>query len=117
MDTKTQIKEIKRFVKWARAELGIQGRVVVRLRLGRMQHGAQSTFGGFDLRTGKITVSVKDRHLLDVLRTIAHEMCHQRQAEIKPLSGNDGKTGSAIENQANSVAGILLRNWGKTGIS
>jgi hypothetical protein len=53
--------------------------------------------------------------LADILRTIAHEMVHQRQNEIGTIVNPavDGATGSPVENQANVIAGILLRDYGK----
>jgi hypothetical protein len=114
MEQDALVPEVTNFVKWAKKQLGIQGSVVVRLRRNRMKHGTQSTFGGFDPTSGKITVSVEGRHLLDICRTIAHEMTHQKQSESHSFSSQDGETGSDIENQANAVAGILMRNWGKS---
>lgn len=38
-----------------------------------------------------------------------HELAHRAQAEIRPLTAQDGVTGSDIENEANALAGILLR--------
>ena len=108
------VPEITKFVKWAKTELDIQTPVVVRLRSKRMKHGVQSTFGGYDPSTGKITVSIDGRHLLDICRTIAHEMAHQKQAESHNFTDEDGATGSDVENQANAIAGILMRNWGKS---
>ena len=108
------VPEITQFVKWAKKELDIQGPVVVRLRSRRMKHGIQSTFGGYDPVNRKITVSVDGRHILDICRTLAHELVHQKQSEGRELTNQDGETGSDIENEANSVAGILMRNWGKS---
>lgn len=108
------VPEITQFVKWAKKELDIQTPVVVRLRSHRMKQGVHSTFGGFDPQTKKITVSVDGRHILDICRTIAHELVHQKQSEAQELTNQDGETGSDIENEANSVAGILMRIWGKS---
>ena len=49
----------------------------------------------------------------DILRTIAHELVHRKQDELGLLNSDSGKTGSKHENQANSIAGILLRTFGK----
>lgn len=113
MKQKRLAQEIHEFAKWARKKLGIQTRVRIRLRGARMQHGTQNTFGGYDFHSGIITVATAGRHPIDIMRTIAHEMCHQRQHELKPLVADDGQTGSDIENQANAIAGILMREWGK----
>jgi hypothetical protein len=111
MRRKQLINDIRAFAQWAKNKLGIQSPVKIRLRGSRMQNAEQSSFGGYDLTTGLITVSTSGRHLMDVMRTIAHEMCHQRQHELKPLSSEDGITGSDAENQANAIAGILMREW------
>ena len=106
-------REIREFARWARKKLGITTPVRIRLKRKRMRQGTQNTFGGYDFRSGVISVAVQGRHPIDVMRTIAHEMCHQRQHERKPLTATDGITGSQIENQANAIAGILMRQWGK----
>jgi predicted metalloprotease len=56
------------------------------------------------------------RLIADVLRTIAHEMVHHKQNEMGVLKNLEeaGKAGTKFENQANSIAGILIREYGKT---
>jgi hypothetical protein len=51
----------------------------------------------------------------DICRTIAHELVHRKQDEMGFIKDRNtaGETGSPIENQANAVAGILLRDYGK----
>ena len=41
-------------------------------------------------------------------------MVHHKQNELGLMHPDSGKTGSDIENQANSVAGVMMRNFGKT---
>jgi len=70
--------------------------------------GGGSSFGEFD---GDIRVVTKGRHPVDVMRTLAHELVHWKQRTMNmPLDGADG---SETENQANAIAGILLRKFGK----
>ena len=59
----------------------------------------------------QIYVSVVNRHPVDILRSLAHEMVHYRQM----LDGQNilGYTGSRHENEANAKAGIVLRDYGK----
>lgn len=99
------------FVVWCKPRLGIQGPVRVRLVNRDIQNGHQKTFGYYDPRTKQIVVCIKDRHPTDVIRTLAHELVHRAQANIRELTAEDGATGSDIENQANALAGILLRLW------
>ena len=70
-----------------------------------------NSFGRFEPDTNELHVSLNDRHLLDILRTTAHELAHCRQNELKPLPDEAGATGSKWENQANAVAGVIMRDW------
>jgi hypothetical protein len=51
--------------------------------------------------------------LADVLRTIAHEMVHHKQNLKGILNINSGQDASPEENQANQLAGLLLRVYGR----
>ena len=70
---------------------------------------AGSSFGVFD--GNSIHVVTMDRHPMDVMRTLAHELTHWKQrVEGQELDGGDG---SETENQANATAGIIMRRFGK----
>lgn len=71
------------------------------------------TFGKYDPSQQFITVYIKNRNLADVLRTLAHELVHHRQQEENRLDANSGQTGSEIENEANYLAGQIMRDYGK----
>ena len=70
------------------------------------------SLGMYNPSTDKLLVIKGSRMIADILRTLAHELVHRKQDELKPLSAEDGKTGSDIENEANAAAGILLRQFG-----
>ena len=65
--------------------------------------------------TGLIRVYIKERALPDVLRSLAHELTHCKQDVEGRLTNPelDGKTGSPIENEANTMAGIIMRQFGE----
>ena len=67
------------------------------------------TFGYYDTDAKTLTVSSSDRHLADIMRTLAHELVHLAQDEQR--QDIDGSDGSKHENQANAVAGVLMRKW------
>lgn len=71
------------------------------------------SFGGYSPSEKKIYLNTGGRHLADVLRTLAHEMVHHQQNLKGILTRNAGETGSEFENEANSVAGVIMRNYGK----
>ena len=67
------------------------------------------TFGYFDTMDQSITVSYNGRHQMDTMRTLAHELVHCKQREEREEL--DGSDGSPDENEANAMAGVLLRRW------
>ena len=71
------------------------------------------SFGTFFPDTREIWIYVGNRNLADILRTLAHELVHQKQNQDGRICYESGETGSEIENEANSMAGVLLRNYGK----
>jgi hypothetical protein len=72
------------------------------------------SFGGYRPGAEHITITVKNRHVMDVCRTLAHELVHYKQDLNKELEDPEaGSTGSPQENDANAQAAIILRNWGK----
>jgi Zn-dependent peptidase ImmA (M78 family) len=105
------VDQVKSFVRWARPQLGLHGRIQIRLTRKQARNGNQHTFGYFDIENNCIVVCVRNRHINDVLRTVAHEIIHLAQHQRSPLGVEDGRTGSNIENQANAVAGVLMRKW------
>jgi len=71
--------------------------------------GCDYSFGVFN--GGTIKVVAANRHPVDVMRTLAHELVHWKQrTENMTLDGN---TGSETENQANAIAGIIMRKFGQ----
>jgi predicted nucleotidyltransferase len=111
-DTDKQL--LKKFIGFAIKELGIQ-KPPTSLTLSRDNDMAKKhrTFGSFDPNSDKIWLYVKNRNMADLLRTLAHELVHRKQAEDNRIDYNSGETGSDIENEANAQAGVLLRKFGK----
>ena len=72
------------------------------------------SFGGYQPGGEHITITVKNRHVMDVCRTLAHELVHYSQDLKSELEDDDaGATGSPQENEANARAAVIMRNWGK----
>lgn len=70
--------------------------------------GGNSSFGVFD---GTIKVVSKNRHPIDVMRTLAHELIHWKQRTAGETM--DGSDGSETENNANALAGSIMRKFGR----
>ena len=112
--TESQTATLGEFIKYAIKNLAIQ-KPPSGLTLSYDTNAARkrSTFGTFNPENDKIWLYVGNRNMADILRTLAHELVHRKQAEDGRLDIISGETGSEIENEANAQAGILLRNFGK----
>lgn len=73
----------------------------------------QPTFGRYQDASGTLEVVKKNRHPVDILRTLAHELTHYKQDTEHELGPHSGDTGSSIENQAHEVAGVIMRHIDK----
>jgi hypothetical protein len=71
----------------------------------------QPTFGRYINDLLVIELGIGNRHPVDILRTLAHELVHFKQDQAGKLGIHSGNTGSPEENQANEVAGIIMRHF------
>jgi Zn-dependent peptidase ImmA (M78 family) len=71
------------------------------------------SFGVYKNESNEIEVVATNRNLADILRTIAHEFVHYKQGKEGKLNPNSGETGSNEENEANALAGVLMREFGR----
>jgi cytidyltransferase-like protein len=110
----SQTATIGEFVKYAIKNLGIQN-PPRNLSLSYDTNKAKEmrSFGYFSPNDNKIWVYCANRNMADILRTLAHELVHRKQDEDGRINYESGKTGSKIENEANAMAGVLLRDFGK----
>lgn len=69
------------------------------------------SFGQFDPDAKVLHLATSGRHVLDILRTMAHELTHCKQNEKDRLPDNAGETGSWWEDEANAMAGRIMRHW------
>jgi hypothetical protein len=69
------------------------------------------SWGGYRPGDKSIHIVIAKRHPADIFRTLAHELVHYKQDITGRLQPGDGKTGSDIENEANSRAAIIMRNF------
>lgn len=70
---------------------------------------SDTTTGGYRKDNNTITCLYQDRALIDILRSIAHEIEHQRQNRFNLIGDNPQNIGGFLENDANIIAGILIK--------
>ncbi|MCK9416997.1 hypothetical protein M0Q97_10095 [Candidatus Dojkabacteria bacterium] len=71
------------------------------------------SFGKYSPETNELLVVIANRNLADILRTLAHELVHHRQRLDNKLDVDSNADGSEIENEANSLAAVFMREYGK----
>ncbi len=101
------------FIKCACHELDLQSIPKIKIIGSHVHNEHSNSFASYVPGKQEINLMVKNRHILDVLRSLAHEMVHFKQDITGNLPPGAGKTGSDQENEANAVAGKIMREYSK----
>jgi len=109
-----KIKIIKDFVKYCYYQLGIKSSPEIIIVSDKNWVKEKKSFGCYEPEAKTVHAYLGNRNLADFLRTLAHELIHHKQNEDGLIKMGSGETGSDIENEANSKAGVILRDYGKT---
>lgn len=110
---KEDVLNVSDFVNFAKDFLGIDDNVKVELAFEKTPDIRTTAY--YHNADRRVKVYVKDRAKIDVMRSIAHELVHHKQNIDGKLTDAeiDGADGSPMENEANSLAGIIMRKWGR----
>jgi hypothetical protein len=100
------------FLPLAKEELTLDQLPKIKL-VGTVTDDEQPTFGRYNSEEQDITLAILNRHPIDILRTLAHELVHYRQDINDELGPHSGETGSPQENQAHELAGVIMRHFNK----
>ena len=102
-----------KFLPLAMRDLGLTmlPKIVPELRIESTD--GQASFGRFVDGEMTIQLAMANRHPVDILRTLAHELVHYKQKTLGKIKHDSGETGSPEENQANTIAGIIMRHFNK----
>lgn len=111
-DKANVIEMFKHFLPLAQQILGIDSLPEMKFE-SELNTGSQPSFGMYVNGDNVLYVALKNRHPVDILRTVAHELVHYRQDIRGELNDQSGETGSPQENQAHEIAGIIMRHFNK----
>lgn len=89
------------FIKFAVKEVGLYH--TPKILFTDTKEDSIHAFGHFNPNTKAIHVRITGRHILDVMRTIAHEIVHYKQL----IHGGIGD----VEDHANAIAGRIMRKY------
>jgi hypothetical protein len=102
---------VKEFMKHVMNELRLDTLPKINFSNDSQEAVEHGSWGGYRTGDKSIRIVTAKRHPADIFRTLAHELVHYKQDVTGRLNPGDGKTGSDIENEANSRAAIIMRNF------
>lgn len=105
--------EVKKFAAWASRRCHLKNPIKVELSYDTQEAQDNHHTGRHIEGDPTIWVYAKNRNLVDILRTTAHEIAHCRQSELGKIKPGDSYPGSPIELVADMVAGTLIKIWGE----
>jgi hypothetical protein len=104
--------KLNRFVKFVKDQLELDTVPVISIQNHRKD---LKTTANYDYTKDEkiIKVCMKNRALVDVMRSIAHEMVHHKQFEQGRLKVQPPDIGGEIEDEANAKAGQYIKMFAK----
>ena len=112
VETDQDVAEINKFIEWAKQTLNVKGSPKFHFSRDTKQAQTDHRTGMHDAE-GNILVYIENRNLIDIFRTIFHELVHQRQDELGMIKDGDSYPGSPIEAMADMLAGKYIKIYGK----
>jgi len=107
------VRDVADFVNFAKEHLDIDDDIKIELAFEKTPDLITTAY--YQNSENRLKVYVKNRAIIDVCRSIAHELVHHKQNLEGRITNPeiDGADGSDIENEANAVAGVIIRKWGR----
>jgi len=104
---------LDQFVEWASRVLKLEN--VPEIEYSNDTEEAQQGHhtGRHTTNDNKVWVYVRNRNLVDILRTVFHELVHVRQGELGKIQPGDSYPGSPIESEADMLAGKYIKIFGE----
>ncbi len=109
----SDLKKIADFVNFAKEYLEIDDDVKIELAFEKTPDIRTTAY--YNNGDKRMRIYVKNRAVIDICRSIAHELVHHKQnIDGKFEDAKDpGADGSEFENEANAVSGVIIRKWGR----
>jgi hypothetical protein len=104
---------VKKFKDWCCELLKINNDIDIEFSYDTDQAQSGHHTGRHTPGDGKIWVYAANRNLVDILRTLAHELRHVQQGEQGKIRQGDSYPGSPIEQDADAWAGMIIKIFGK----
>ena len=104
--------KLNSFVKFVKEQLELK--TVPTISIQSSRNGLKTTANYDYTKENKvIKVNGKNRALVDIMRSVAHEMVHHKQFEQGRLKEQPPDIGGEIEDEANAKAGQYIKMYAK----
>jgi Zn-dependent peptidase ImmA (M78 family) len=100
------------FAKFVKSELGIKNMPTISIQNGRNELKTTASYD-YTKENKIVKINAKNRALVDVMRSLAHELVHHKQWEDGRLKVRPADIGSPEEDEANALAGRYIKMFAK----
>ena len=104
---------MKKFIRWTAEKLHLERTPVVEFSYDTDEAQSGHHTGRHTQGENKVWVYARNRNMVDIMRTVFHELVHCRQGELDMIKDGDSYPGSPIEAEADMMAGKYMKIFGK----
>jgi hypothetical protein len=105
--------EVNKFAEWAATKLNLKKLPKIQLSMDTEEAQQGHHTGSHTEGSDHVWVYAANRNLVDILRTVFHELVHVRQGELGMIKPGDSYPGSPIEAMADMLAGKYIKIYGE----
>jgi hypothetical protein len=104
--------KLTEFTKFVKSELGIKKMPTISIQNGRKELKTTASYD-YTKENKIVKINAKNRALVDVMRSLAHELVHHKQWEDGRLKVRPPDIGGEIEDEANAKAGQYIKMFAR----
>ena len=104
---------MKKFINWATNKLNLKSTPRIEFSYDTEEAQTGHHTGRHTEGDNMVWVYAKNRNMVDIMRTVFHELVHVRQSELNMIQPGDSYPGSPIEMEADVLAGKYIKIFGK----
>lgn len=104
---------MQKFIQWASQKLNLQSTPKFEFSYDTEEAQEGHHTGRHSENDNSVWVYVANRNMVDIMRTVYHELTHVRQGELGMIKPGDSYPGSPIEMLADMTAGKEMKIFGK----
>lgn len=104
---------MQKFIEWAVSKVKLEKLPKITFSYDTEEAQSGHHTGRHSTDDHSVWVYVNNRNMVDIMRTVFHELVHCRQNELGLIEPGDSYPGSPIEAEADMMAGKFIKIFGK----